>query len=99
MAPGRLLLQYGAGQTIVGSSAAQSAGTNTKLVDLRVYYSNNNTVKEPNEQAYSRVYHNPQRAVVLSTQPGNDYFDGEYVYLSMLSTTGCSLVMTLLFKD
>ena len=76
-APARLLLQYLDGHP--------THKPKRRLVDLRIYYSADEKTQEPNENDCLRVYHNPLRMVPLITPSGRDFYESDWVYLSLYS--------------
>lgn len=42
---------------------------------------------------------NPEKIIQLATPPGRETYEGEWVYLTLYSQTGCSITLNVLFKD
>jgi hypothetical protein len=57
-------------------------------VDLRIAYSASG-IKEPTDLHAQRVYQNPQRSVGLPFPINRDHYEGDWVYMSFYSETGC----------
>jgi hypothetical protein len=42
---------------------------------------------------------NPERSILLPTSFGKEFYDGDWIFLTFYSQTGCSLTMNVVFKD
>ena len=72
------------------------------MVDLKIYYSPEQNVKEPGDSNSYKQYcnPNPHPASHSLTNPTNrDTYDNDWVYLSMFSNSGCNITATVKFRD
>lgn len=55
--------------------------------------------RQPSEQDCQRVINNPQFSFPIFAPIGRDTYETDWVYISILSPTGCTVTLTLVFKD
>lgn len=68
----------------------------TQFVDLKVFYSNSDSNREPNEKKNTKVVSNPKYPIGLSAEDGSEKFKTHFIYFTLYSATGCcaSIVST-----
>mmetsp|Transcript_5663 Transcript_5663/g.4310 ORF Transcript_5663/g.4310 Transcript_5663/m.4310 type:complete len:82 (+) Transcript_5663:985-1230(+) len=64
--------------------------------DIKIYVSA--TTKEPTDQNFQKMFHNPGRMVTFKSQ-GSEVFEVEWVYVSFYSMFGCSLSVQVSFPE
>ena len=69
-----------------------------KIVDLKVFYSSDQQQKEPDGQQFQKCWQNV-KAVSLLPPSGYEEYQSDWVYLSLYSVTGCSIQISVQFKD
>ena len=60
-----------------------------RQVDLKVFYSNNDKIKDPSEGKNLRMVKNPKSSTLLSEQSGAELFKTPFLYFTLYSSTGC----------
>ena len=103
LAPAKLFIRYEEGtyvrpveniKTVREKGLARTHGK-TK-VELTAYYSTTN--KEPNKENNMKVSESPQHCIMLISN-NKDKFEGDSVYLSLFSFTGCKVTMKVVFQE
>ena len=101
LAPAKLYIKYEEGHYVpapenqrLRSKARVSIAGKTK-VELTAYYSTTN--KEPSKEACDKVIESP--SCIMLTSPLKDKFEGNAVYISLLSYTGCKVQMRVKFQE
>jgi hypothetical protein len=100
-----LQISYAPGQHIKQNNTNSKKGKSVpelseggRFVDLRINYSANN-IKEPTEARNQKSFINPVKSVPLPFVHGRDHYEHNWVYLSFFSESGCSVKVSVVFKD
>ena len=81
-----------------GNSQVMRRHQNMRKVELSVYFSANEKIKEPTKDHCDKFVDSPSGSITMPIQ-GKDRFDNEEVYLSLYSITGCVVNLTAIFPD
>jgi hypothetical protein len=70
-------------------------------IDLRVFYSWSDKIREPELSNYNEMFTGPKRVTLSPSldHKNQEFYQGKWIYLTFLSNHGCSLSATILFKD
>ena len=69
----------------------KSPGASNKLVDLAVYYSNQDDMSDPSEQIHQLKFINPTKPCLMHAANGCEVFSNDWIYLGLYSEIGCEL--------